>query len=128
VTLVHSFPKWTGIVPGGHKLSPNLLDSDWIILKNDGKVRIISNMGSSAYYADEQYPVLPDRTLVQADHNSTLQAADFATSDSNISRKMIPFKQAANPQQSEPKAIIVSAKYLSIKDHNTANQEVYFIE
>jgi hypothetical protein len=90
VTLIHSFLKWGGIIPEDHKLqSPNLLDSGWIALKNGGKVRIISNIGSSLYYADEQYPVLPGRTIVLADQNSTLQDANFVTSDPNISMKMI---------------------------------------
>jgi len=100
VTLVHSFLKWGDIIPEDHKLqSPNLLDSGWIALKNGGKVRIISNIGSSVYYADEQYLVLPGRTLVLADQNSTLQGANFATSDPNISMKMIspPPSPSAQP-------------------------------
>ena len=99
VTLVHSFLKWGGIIPEDHKLqSPNLLDSGWIALKNAGKVRIISNIGSSVYYADEQYPVLPGRTLVLANQNSTLQGADFVASDPNVSMKLVlPSSPTAQP-------------------------------
>ena len=100
VTLVHSFLKWGGIIPEDHKLqSPNLLDSGWIVLKDGGKVRIISNIGSSVYYADEQYPVLPGRTLVLANQNSTLQGADFVASDPNVSMKLVspPSSPTAQP-------------------------------
>ena len=121
MTLVHSFLKWGGIIPEDHKLqSPNLLDSGWIALKNGGgKVRIISNIGSSLYYADEQYPVLPGRTLVLADQNSTLQGANFATSDPNISMKMIspppspstqPSTEAAAPNTTTTTTTTITTK------------------
>jgi hypothetical protein len=75
-----------------------LIDSGWTVLKNAGTLRIISNIGSSVYYADEQYPVLPGRKLILANQNSILQGANFVASDPNISMKLIsPSSSSAQP-------------------------------
>jgi hypothetical protein len=91
VLLVHSFLKWDGILTDDHQMqSPNLLDSGWIELNDGGKLRIVSNIGTSTYNLDNQYAIPPGKIFVLADQNSTLDGiADFASSSPDTSFRVV---------------------------------------
>jgi hypothetical protein len=91
VLLVHSFLKWNGILTDDNQMqSPNLLDSGWIELNDGGKLRIVSNIGTSTYNLDNQYAIPPGKIFVLADQNSTLDGiADFASSSPDTSFRVV---------------------------------------